>query len=52
VIGTIVDALLSVQRNGVRVLRMDTINESKGTGVVTCVPSDSPDDYATILDLA
>ncbi|KAH3661533.1 hypothetical protein OGAPHI_006381 [Ogataea philodendri] len=34
-----------------RVLPMETILESKGTGVVTCVPSDSPDDYATTRDL-
>jgi leucyl-tRNA synthetase len=25
--------------------------KSQGTGVVTCVPSDSPDDYQTLLDL-
>lgn len=35
-----------------RVLPMDSILASKGTGVVTCVPSDSPDDYITSKDLA
>ncbi len=34
-----------------RVLPMETILESKGTGVVTCVPSDSPDDFVTTRDL-
>lgn len=28
-----------------------TILTSKGTGVVTSVPSDSPDDYAAFMDL-
>lgn len=35
-----------------RVLPMETILANKGTGVVTCVPSDSPDDYITTKDLA
>lgn len=35
----------------VRVLPMDTILPKKGTGVVTCVPSDSPDDYITTKEL-
>jgi leucyl-tRNA synthetase len=30
---------------------MFTIREDKGTGVVTSVPSDSPDDYAALMDL-
>lgn len=30
---------------------MLTIKEDKGTGVVTSVPSDSPDDYAALVDL-
>ncbi|KZV88577.1 Nucleotidylyl transferase, partial [Exidia glandulosa HHB12029] len=30
---------------------MDNVLENKGTGVVTSVPSDSPDDYATLMDL-
>ncbi|CAB3368878.1 Hypothetical predicted protein [Cloeon dipterum] len=32
-------------------LPMLTIKEDKGTGVVTSVPSDSPDDYAALQDL-
>uniref|UniRef100_H2ZCU7 leucine--tRNA ligase n=1 Tax=Ciona savignyi TaxID=51511 RepID=H2ZCU7_CIOSA len=32
-------------------LPMLTIKEDKGTGVVTSVPSDSPDDYAALCDL-
>lgn len=51
-IGTLVNAPLSFHKDGVRVLPMESILETKGTGVVTCVPSDSPDDYATIVDLA
>lgn len=35
-----------------RVLPMDTVLANKGTGVVTCVPSDSPDDFVTTRDLA
>lgn len=30
---------------------MLTIKENKGTGIVTSVPSDSPDDYAALVDL-
>jgi len=30
---------------------MPTISMSKGTGIVTSVPSDSPDDYAMLRDL-
>lgn len=30
---------------------MLTIREDKGTGIVTSVPSDSPDDYAALTDL-
>ena len=51
-IGTLVSAPLSVHKEGVRVLPMETVLATKGTGVVTSVPSDSPDDYATIMDLA
>ena len=32
-------------------LPMLTIKEDKGTGVVTSVPSDSPDDWAALRDL-
>ncbi|KAL8735258.1 MAG: hypothetical protein Q9181_002890 [Wetmoreana brouardii] len=52
VVGTLVNAPLSVHTEGVRILPMDTVSPTKGTGVVTSVPSDSPDDYATVMDLA
>jgi leucyl-tRNA synthetase len=32
-------------------LPMMTIKDDKGTGVVTSVPSDAPDDYAALMDL-
>jgi len=51
-IGTLVHAPLSVHKDGVRVLPMESVLATKGTGVVTSVPSDSPDDYATVKDLA
>jgi leucyl-tRNA synthetase len=35
----------------VYVLPMDNVLPTKGTGVVTSVPSDSPDDFATLTDL-
>ena len=35
----------------VYVLPMESVLATKGTGVVTSVPSDSPDDYATLADL-
>ncbi|CAF4653211.1 unnamed protein product, partial [Rotaria magnacalcarata] len=35
----------------VYVLPMMTIKEDKGTGVVTSVPSDSPDDYVALMDI-
>ncbi|ODQ82527.1 hypothetical protein BABINDRAFT_169801 [Babjeviella inositovora NRRL Y-12698] len=34
-----------------RVLPMETVLATKGTGVVTCVPSDSPDDFVTTREL-
>lgn len=52
VVGTLVNAPLSIHKDGVRILPMESVLPSKGTGVVTCVPSDSPDDYATVTDLA
>lgn len=52
VIGSVVDAPISMHSSGVRVLPMESVLPTKGTGVVTCVPSDSPDDYATVTDLA
>lgn len=51
-IGTLVNAPLSVHTDGVRILPMETVSPSKGTGVVTSVPSDSPDDFATVRELA
>ena len=51
VIGTLVNAPLSVHKDGVRILPMETVKATKGTGVVTCVPSDSPDDYAVTVEL-
>jgi leucyl-tRNA synthetase len=50
-LGTVVNAPLSVHKE-VYVVPMDTIKETKGTGVVTSVPSDSPDDYIMTLDLS
>lgn len=50
-IGTLVKAPLSVHEQGIRILPMDTVLVTKGTGVVTCVPSDSPDDFATTTEL-
>lgn len=52
IVGTKVHAPLSCHKEGVWVLPMETILPTKGTGVVTSVPSDSPDDYATVTDLA
>ncbi|KAH0544798.1 2-isopropylmalate synthase [Glutinoglossum americanum] len=52
VIGTLVNAPLSAHKDGVRILPMETVLATKGTGVVTSVPSDSPDDYATVMDLS
>ena len=52
VVGTLVTAPLSIHTQGVRILPMDSVLPTKGTGVVTSVPSDSPDDYATVTDLA
>lgn len=51
-VGTLVNAPLSLHKGGVRVLPMETVLPTKGTGVVTSVPSDSPDDFATVTDLA
>lgn len=50
-VGSLVDAPLSVNSQGVRVLPMDSILPTKGTGVVTSVPSDSPTDYVMTMDL-
>ena len=52
VVGTLVKAPLSIHTSGIRILPMESVLATKGTGVVTSVPSDSPDDYATVTDLA
>lgn len=52
VVGTLVSAPLSIHTEGVRILPMESVLPTKGTGVVTSVPSDSPDDYATVVELA
>jgi leucyl-tRNA synthetase len=51
VIGTLVDAPLSFRKNGVYVVPMASIKQTKGTGIVTCVASDSPDDWAMTIEL-
>ncbi|KAI0312264.1 hypothetical protein OF83DRAFT_1147006 [Amylostereum chailletii] len=50
IVGSKIKAPLSVYPE-VYVLPMDNVLATKGTGVVTSVPSDSPDDYATLMDL-
>ncbi|CAG8679942.1 42317_t:CDS:10 [Gigaspora margarita] len=49
-IGTKVKAPLSIYEQ-VYVLPMENVLATKGTGVVTSVPSDSPDDYITLQDV-
>jgi len=39
------------QHSVVYTLPMMTVSSTKGTGVVTSVPSDSPDDFAALRDL-
>eukprot|EP00808_Paulinella_micropora_P020904 g44811.t1 len=39
------------QYDKVYILPLMTIKMSKGTGVVTSVPSDAPDDYAALMDM-
>ncbi|KAI9501613.1 leucyl-tRNA synthetase [Coemansia spiralis] len=51
IVGSKVDAPLSAYSSGVYVLPMENVLATKGTGVVTSVPSDSPDDYAALRDL-
>ncbi|KAI0077647.1 leucine-tRNA ligase [Panus rudis PR-1116 ss-1] len=50
IVGTKIKAPFAVNPE-VYVLPMETVLATKGTGVVTSVPSDSPDDYATLMDL-
>lgn len=49
-IGTKIHAPLTPYKE-LRILPMDTVIATKGTGVVTCVPSNSPDDFMTSKDL-
>ncbi|CAH1098943.1 unnamed protein product [Psylliodes chrysocephalus] len=49
-IGCALNSALTTYKK-IYVLPMLTIKDDKGTGVVTCVPSDSPDDYAALTDL-
>ena len=50
IMGVALKAPLSVF-DRIYTLPMLTIKEDKGTGVVTSVPSDSPDDFAALRDL-
>ena len=49
-IGCKLNAPLSVHKE-VYLFPMETISMKKGTGIVTSVPSDSPDDYINIVEL-
>lgn len=49
-VGTQVHAPFSAHEQ-VYMVPMDSVLSTKGTGVVTCVPSDSPDDYAMLMEL-
>ncbi|UZJ56488.1 hypothetical protein CBS101457_005808 [Exobasidium rhododendri] len=49
-VGTMIKAPFGIYEQ-VYILPMETVLATKGTGVVTSVPSDSPDDYATLMDL-
>ncbi|KAL9971490.1 hypothetical protein ACROYT_G017659 [Oculina patagonica] len=50
IMGIPLDAPLT-QHSVVYTLPMLTIKEDKGTGIVTSVPSDAPDDYAALRDV-
>ncbi|TFL03231.1 hypothetical protein BDV98DRAFT_527824 [Pterulicium gracile] len=50
IVGTKIKAAFGIVPE-VFVLPMETVLETKGTGVVTSVPSDSPDDFATLTEL-
>ncbi|GFE53308.1 leucyl-tRNA synthetase [Babesia ovis] len=49
-IGSALRSPLSVHER-IYVLPMLTISMEKGTGIVSCVPSDSPDDYITLTEI-
>lgn len=50
IVGTKIKAPFAINPE-VYVLPMENVLATKGTGVVTSVPSDSPDDYQTLVDL-
>uniref|UniRef100_A0A0B7B5B4 Uncharacterized protein n=1 Tax=Arion vulgaris TaxID=1028688 RepID=A0A0B7B5B4_9EUPU len=50
IMGIPLEAPLTVHKT-IYTLPMLTIKEDKGTGIVTSVPSDAPDDYAALRDL-
>lgn len=50
-LGLRVHAPLATAYPLVHVLPMSTVKDEMGTGVVTSVPSDSPDDYVNLVDL-
>ncbi|PPQ63439.1 hypothetical protein CVT24_004971 [Panaeolus cyanescens] len=50
IVGTKINAPFAINPQ-VYVLPMDNVLATKGTGVVTSVPSDSPDDFQTLTDL-
>lgn len=50
IVGTKIHAPFAINPQ-VYVLPMDNVLATKGTGVVTSVPSDSPDDFQTLTDL-
>lgn len=51
-IGTLIQAPLSIHKEGIRILPMNTIKPTKATAIITAVPSDSPDDLAMLFELA
>ncbi|KAI1770698.1 hypothetical protein F4818DRAFT_450203 [Hypoxylon cercidicola] len=50
-VGSVVNAPLSA-KGEIYILPMHSIKKTKGTGFVTSVPSDSPDDYAMSVELS
>lgn len=50
IIGSVLSSPLTVH-NRIHVLPMLTISMEKGTCIVSCVPSDSPDDYITLYEI-
>jgi leucyl-tRNA synthetase len=50
-IGEFVKAPLAIAYESIPVLPMMTVAAGKGTGIVTSVPSNSPDDFAALRDL-